>query len=80
MDVCASASTAALSHKEPRVREQAGLALAALAGAATATDVFATYCKESILDGIRHNMERDDAVVNADLRSKLATDNVSRCY
>eukprot|EP00041_Stephanoeca_diplocostata_P031731 m.995258 g.995258 ORF g.995258 m.995258 type:complete len:648 (-) comp24016_c0_seq8:1667-3610(-) len=75
VDVSAAASTAALSHKEPRVREQAGLALAALASACATTDVFAVYCKNSILDGIRNNMERDVGVVNEELRSKLASDN-----
>lgn len=70
----AGKATAALTHPEPRVREQAGNTLAALAAAALgvgAPSVYRTHCREAILAGIRDNLERAEDAVEAELEEKL---------
>jgi len=66
----ADGATAALAHSEPRVREQAGVTLGALANVGDA-DIYAAHCSGAILAGIKENLERADDVVAPDLKDKL---------
>jgi hypothetical protein len=57
----AEAATSSLSHAEPRVREQAGITLGAIAASAGGeADVWASHCGRVIIDGIRTSLERDE--------------------